>query len=58
MRADGEHAPFTKQNQNKADNPRAGDDRDEDGADTKKNVHSGVKHGRECVAAFSNKYKI
>lgn len=54
VRADGEHAPFAEQDQDEADNPRAGDDGGEDGADAEQNVEQGVKDAGESVAAFAN----
>ena len=58
MRADGEHAPFRQEDEDEADNPRAGDDSGEDRADAKKDVHRDMENIREGVATFSDKYVI
>lgn len=58
MRADGEHAPFAEQDEDEADNPGAGNDGGEDGANAKQDVEQGVEDVGDGVAAFPDKYII
>ena len=54
-RADGEHAPFRDEDEDKTDKPASGDETDKNRTGAEKDVHEDVKHRRERVATFTDK---
>ena len=55
MRADGKHAPFRDDDEDKTDQPASGHDCHENRADSEKDIHKDMENVRESVSGASDK---